>query len=414
MKKTILFLATALFLLEGGASKVWAQSTNFTGYLRNYTGILLKDDNDFAIMQDTFDLRIEHSRGKVGFKANPYIYFNHNGETEIDIRQSYMDIYLDTVDIRFGKQQIVWGKADGVSITDVISPKDMREFLLPDFEEIRLGIQALKIDYYLGDNTLELVWVPVFTPTTMPDADSIWYRQPDFPITPTFDYSKKDVTSDLKSGEIFVKFSAITSGIDFEIMAGSMWDDDPTLHVQKTFNSTTGQLSSITVTPEHHMLKLGGGSFSTTVGGSVIRGETAYYEGKYFKSDDPAVTDGVMEKNVMHYLLGLDFTILDVKMSLQLIEQQIQDYDEQILDDENVDTVTFLINKDFLRETLRLEMFSYFDLNNDGSLVRPKISYDLIDGFNIIVGLNIFNGTEGKFGQYDDNDMVYSKVKYSF
>ncbi len=120
------------------------------------------------------------------------------------------------------------------------------------------------------------------------------------------------------------------------------------------------------------------------------------------------------EKNYIHFLLGLDFTIWDIKMSLQLIEQQIQDYDEQILNDKNEDTVTFLISKDFLRETLRLEMFSYFDLNNDGSLARPKISYDLIDGFKIIVGFNIFNGEEGKFGQYDDNDMVYSKIKYSF
>jgi len=414
MKKLILFLIAALFFFEGGMSKVWAQETTTSGYLRNYTGILLKDDNDFAIMQDTLDLSIEHSKGQVAFKANVYIHNYPNAEQEIDIRQSYMDIYLDAVDIRIGKQQVIWGKADGVSITDVISPKDMREYILPDFEEIRLGIQALKIDYYLGDNTIEMVWVPVFTRNTMPDEDSIWYIQPDFLITPTFDYSKKDVTSDLKSSEVFVKFSGITSVIDYEFMIGYMWDDDPTMHVQKTIDPATGQLSAITVTPEHHPLKLTGGSFSTAAGGSVIRGEAAYYEGKYFRSDDPTLADGVVEKEYIHVLLGLDFTIWGIKTSLQLIDQQIQDYDEQILNDKNENTVTFLISKDFLRETLHLEMFSYFDLNNDGSLLRPKISYDLIDGFNIIAGFNIFNGKVGKFGQYDDNDMIYSKIKYSF
>jgi len=258
MKNVVFFSAVLIFLTFWGISDVWAQSTKFTGYVRNHTGILLKDDNDYSIIQDTLDLRIEHSRGKVAFMANPYIHFYHNKEQEIDIRQSYMDILLDSVDIRIGKQQIVWGKADGVFITDVISPKDMGEFLLPDFEEIRLGVQSLKLDYYSGDTTIEFVWIPVFTPTIMPAVDSIWFVQPDFLITPTYDNSKKDVPSNLKNSEVFLKLSAITSMIDFEIMAGITWDDDPTAHVYKTLDPTTDQLSVLTVTPEHHLLRLGG------------------------------------------------------------------------------------------------------------------------------------------------------------
>jgi len=413
VKKATVLMVTLLLLISGGLSEVMAQSTTFSGYARNFTGILLKGDHDYSIIQDTFDLKIEHSRGKVTFKANPYINFYHNKDQEMALRQSYMDIYLDSMDFRIGKQQIIWGKADGVFITDVISPKDMSEYLLPDFEEIRMGVQALKVDYYFGDNTIEFVWIPDFTPTQTPAVDSIWYVQPDYTVTPTFYVTKKEVPSNFVNSEVFLKLAAITSAIDYEIMAGYLWDDDPTMHISTTIDAGSSQ-PVITVTPEHHRLKMGGGSFSMVLAGAVVRGEAAYYNGKYFRSENPVLTDGVEEKDYIHFLLGFDYTIWNIKTSLQFIEQKIQDYDEMIVSDENEDKVTLLFSTDFLRETLKLELFSYLDLNNNGSLVRPKISYNLIDGFQILVGATIFNGDSGIYGQFDDNDMIYSKIKYSF
>ena len=76
--------------------------------------------------------------------------------------------------------------------------------------------------------------------------------------------------------------------------------------------------------------------------------------------------------------------------------------------------MTVLASKDFLRETLRLELFSYIGLNNSDALIRPKVIYDLADGFEVLLGANIFIGNEGRFGQYNDNDMIYTKIKYSF
>ncbi len=58
---------------------------------------------------------------------------------------------------------------------------------------------------------------------------------------------------------------------------------------------------------------------------------------------------------------------------------------------------------------------SVFPPNRElGALIRPRIYYDLSDGFEILFGANIFTGDTGRFGQYNDNDMVYAKIKYSF
>jgi len=414
MKKSILKILGIAVIFFLPIYNISAQSLSFNGYVRNYSGMLFSDDNYYSIIQNTFSLNIEKSGGKVAFKVNPYINHYQNKELEMGLRQVYLDIFFNSMDIRVGKQQIIWGKADGVFITDVISPKNLREFLLPDFDEIRMGVTAVKIDYYMGNNTLELVFVPVFTPTKLPERDSIWSPDMNFKLQYVFDYSKKEVLRNLGNSEVFLKYSVLSSAVDFELMGGYMWDDDPTLHTIKTVDMTTMQIRTLKITPQHHRLGLFGGSFSTTLGGVVIRGEGAYYFGKYFQSSEKKLKDGVIDKNYIHYLLGLDFTLADIKMSIQFIQQVILDYNDFILKDRSDNTMTFLARKDFLRETLALELFAYIGLNDGDSLIRLKTVYKLVDGFDILLGVNIFSGSKGKFGQYDQNDMVYVKLKYSF
>lgn len=408
---TLFFLAMWMLFISKNLN---AQSLNLTGYVRNYSGMLLEQDNKYSIVQNTFDLNFGHRRDKVSFKVNPYLYHYFDSDLDIGLRQAYLDVYLNSLDIRIGKQQIIWGKADGVFITDVVSPKDLREFLLPDFEEIRVGITALKVDYYLGNNTFELVWVPVFTPVRMPEEDSIWRIEPEFPVKPVFDYSKKSVKEKLGNSELFAKYSVLSSLLDLEVMTGYAWDDEPTIHTKVETNPNSHQLSSLTVVPRHHRLTFFGGSFSTTLAGFVIRGEGAYYIGKQFRINELTLTDGVVEKDYLHYLLGVDYILWHVKLSAQFVQQTILNYDESIINDKFENTLTLLASKDFLRETLFVELFSYIGLNSEDALIRPKITYSLADGFDILIGANLFAGSEGRFGQYDNNDMIYSKVKYSF
>jgi hypothetical protein len=340
-------------------------------------------------------------------KVNPAFtyYASEEQGLEIDLKEAYLDLYFDQVDLRIGKQQIIWGKAEGVFITDVVSPKDLSEFLLPEFDEIRIGVNALKADVYIGPTTFELVLIPVFTPTVQPESDSIWSVKPSYPVMPTIN-DTEEVETSLENGELFAKFSYLGSRLDFEIMGGYMWDDEPTPHV-------TG-LAPLEITPEHHRLILGGGSVSTSVAGVVARAEGAYYYGKYFRTDDPTTDEGVVQKNYIHYLVGADFSLVGIDFGAQYIQQIILDYDDSIIGDQIDHMATVRLSKTFLRETLRLELFSYIGLNEPDALLRPKIVYDITDGLEILFGANVFLGDEGLFGQYNNNNMLYAKVKYNF
>lgn len=405
-----------LILLLAASQLSIAQNTDFSGFARSYTGVLY-DAGDFSILQNTLNLNISKSGNKVAFKANPTLYTYNTDSLDLRLRELYLDLYFKNFDLRIGQQQVVWGKADGVFITDVVSPLNLTEFLLPDFDEIRTGVMATKFDYYIGNSTFEVIWLPNFSPTVMPASNSIWSVNRDFLAPPTFDWSKAVVKPSLENSEVFVKYSALTSKIDFELMGGYTWDDNPTMHVDKQIDMSSGSpvLTGLNITPEHHRLYLGGGSFSTEIFGVVLRGEAAYYNGKYFQTQDPVALDALVQKDYLHYLVGMDFSIKDVKFSAQFIQETVLDYDENMINEEIQNTMTFLARYDMFRETLHFDVFAYIGLTNEDALIRPKITYDFDDSFSILLGSNIFIGDEkGRFGQYKDNSMIYMKLKYNF
>ncbi|NOX18549.1 MAG: hypothetical protein GXO87_09760 [Chlorobi bacterium] len=412
MKKYI-FIAVMVF-----TQFAFAQSLDFSGYVRNYSGMLVGNgSNDFVILQNTFNLNFETRYNNSAFKVNPLIYHDYADSLTFEMREAYIDLYFDNFDLRVGKQQIVWGKADGVFITDIVSPKNLYEFLLPEFDEIRLGVIGAKFDYYVGDNTFELVWLPVFTPTKYAAPNSVWAIRPDFQVPPTFDYSKQEVKSSLENSEIFLKYSALTEYVDFEIMGGYMWDDDPTMYSSFKPDGSGGM--NLTITPEHNRLSLAGGSFSATLGPFVFRGEAAYYFGKYFNTLTPQIDKGVVQKDYIHYMLGTDFTLFDINFSMQFIQKAIMDYEDVIkptpfFKGEYNNMATFLARYSTLNETLDFEFFMYYDFEYDAALMRPRVLYDFSDSINLQFGANVFTGTEGQFGQFNKNDMLYGKIIYSF
>ena len=401
-----------------------AQGLSLSGYARNYTGVLLNDTNNYSILQNTFNLNLEHSQDNVAFKINPLIYQYANEEPVFGIREAYLDIFFNSMDFRIGKQQIIWGKADGVFITDIVSPKNLDEFLLPDFDEIRIGTTSLKANYYYGNSAFELVLIPAFTSTKLAEAPSIWARTPDFPgsVEIVNDYSNKAIDKSLENSEAFFKFSGVSSLIDYELMAGYAWDDDPTMYITPEFGVVNGApgLTKVTLAPEHNRLSILGASTSADVMGYVIRTEAAYYAGKNFSAvNATSLPFDILEKDYIHYLIGTDFSIGETKLSAQFMQEYILDYDDLIVQPEQSNMATFLAMRSFINETLTLQLFTYYDITNEDALIRPTVSYDLADGFEILGGANIFmaginNDYTSYFGYFDDNDMVYLKLKYSF
>ncbi len=80
-------------------------------------------------------------------------YRGHKNYTQNDyFRELYMDTELGGWAFRIGKQQVVWGTADGIKLLDIINPTDFRELNQNVMEHSRLPIWMINAETSVGDN----------------------------------------------------------------------------------------------------------------------------------------------------------------------------------------------------------------------------------------------------------------------
>jgi hypothetical protein len=73
-----------------------------------------------------------------------------------------------------GKQFIRWGKADIVNPTDRFAPRDFLNVVDADF----LAVTGVRGVVQAGADTIEIVWLPRFTPSRLPLLDERWTAVP--------------------------------------------------------------------------------------------------------------------------------------------------------------------------------------------------------------------------------------------
>jgi hypothetical protein len=152
-----------------------------TGYLKNETSVFTRDgqvtgETDTMLDEDQHEradlLKFENSariflNGDLGENATwhgdlNFIYDSegvnddykgHKLYTQHDyLRELYVDTTLWDWDLRLGKQQVVWGTADGIKLLDIINPTDFRELNQNTMAESRIPIWMINAETNIGDS----------------------------------------------------------------------------------------------------------------------------------------------------------------------------------------------------------------------------------------------------------------------
>lgn len=334
-----------------------------------------------------------------------------DAETEVEMHELWLEHAGDGWDVRVGRQIIIWGKADGVQVTDLISPPDYTESMTRDLDEIRMPVDAMKLRLLGQWFDTELIVIPVFTAAVLPEGDNPWAVSQSVPDSVRISQDAADEPSaSLENSEVALKVSAYLPGFDVAASVFHTWDDMPAMHRGAWME---GDTLHVDYRPEHHRLTVLGLECSRPWSDFVFRGEAAYTIGQYQNTD--SVFEDPRPKDGLKWLAGLDWMPGDDwSVTGQFVGAHILDYDEGLAEDAFSPLATLNISKKLLNQTLTLSNMLYVDLDDAEVFDRVKADYEIRDGFHVLAGADLFHGDDGQFGRYEDNSQVWIKLKYSF
>jgi len=356
-----------------------------------------------------------YSVGK-GFFSFKFYGNDLGGESKGDlaIDEAYLDLYTLTTDIRLGKQYIFWGRADGTETpTNNINPVDYSR-IKPDFEEQRISINALKVNYFKDSALIfQGIWIPEFTPSKLPDFSFPSFINLKNPRLPT---------SQIKNSSWGIKIDRMGSRIDFSLSYLYTWDSFP------DYEFDLSQIPIINLIPVHHRLQIYGADFATTFEELDLRGEVAYFQTRDENGDSLSI------KNPnLRYILEVGYPVIEnLNVIFQLVGKKVFHFKspneypglESLAREFSVfygeqkewqNSLVVNLTHNIWHEKLKLEILSSYNLTMQEYLLSSQVSYELGGGFNLDFGGMVFEGKSNtQFGMMDDKDFLYLEIKQSF
>jgi len=307
-----------------------------------------------------------------------------------EVRELYLDLFTENMDIRIGKQFIVWGVLEGIRITDELNPLDFRELILPDLLDYRIPLWSLKLDYYLSNSTYEFVWIPDVRFHESAPRGSEWELLQRVPGTEEPDTYKLD------NSELGFKVSSNLYDTEVSLSYFWTWDDFPVIFRSIDLNSA----QEPEFFPTFSRIKMFGGTFVKQLGSRILKGEIVYVPDKYFglkndvdKNNDGFVDSlGELQKKHIRWGLGVDFSLWGADWSPAVSQWIILDYDNGLIQDEFDTSLTLFMRKPLPQQSAIFELLVIGLVNLEELYLNPKLTFEITDNFQIATGLNLFYG----------------------
>ena len=328
-------------------------------------------------------------------------------------RENYLDVAAGDWDFRLGRQQIVWGEIVGLFFADVVSAKDLREFILPDFEILRIPQWAARAEYSKGDFHTELLWVPVasYDEIGKPGAEFFPGPPPPPPGFATRFQGEIRPPRTLANTNYGARVSNLTNGWDMSAFYYRSVDNSPTFVRQ----IVAGVQPAFVYQARHDRIHQLGATVAKDFRSFVLKTEAVYTRGRQFNVMRLSDEDGVVRQDTFDWVVGFDFSLpKDTRLNLQVFQRAFLDHDPDIVPKQYESGYSVLLNHK-LMDRLEGQVMWISSLNRGDWILRPSVNWGFEKNWRLRVGADVFHGPPlGFFGRFNNRDRVYTELRYSF
>ncbi|MBU2537479.1 MAG: DUF1302 domain-containing protein [Proteobacteria bacterium] len=320
-------------------------------------------------------------------------------EWETELREAFIQGALtEDLDVKLGRQIVVWGRSDNFRVTDILNPLDNREPGLTDIEDLRLPVTMSKMDYFRDNWQLSLLAVHEHRASKLPAFGS------DFHPSATPAPPEKNPANNLKNTGLAVEVQAVFPGWDISFYQANLYTDQITI------------APSSPPVQEHRRINMTGVAMTAAQGNFLYILEGAHLRGLRFLADystDYARTD---------LLAGVEYRgFTDTTINLDLVNRHLHHFRPELSDSpefpKRSETQAALrINRTMLHDRLTLSTLLIFmgEPGQDGASQRFTAAYDLADNWKLTGGVIFYQSGQGVMANIGDNDRVFLELRYDF
>lgn len=323
-------------------------------------------------------------------------------EDEFEWDETYLAGRLsDHLDIKTGRQIVVWGKSDNLRVTDILNPLDNRVPGLVDIKYRRLPVAMTKLDYYTGAWNLSAIVLhevrfdknPVFNSDFFPGR---------YPLPP------EDIPNlSLDHQQYALAANGIFRGWDLSLYAARIFD--PRSHLSR---NTDGRLIR-----SHNRITMAGLTANMAFGNWLLKGESAGFDGLAFGNRPDR------EFTRLDLMAGVEYTgFSETHLSLEVVNRHLFDFDDRLrampdlAEEDTFQTVATLV-RDFANDTLSLKILltAFGGHGEDGRMERIQLDNDLTDDITLTIGLLLYQSADdGLLADIGSNDRVFMEMTWDF
>jgi len=332
----------------------------------------------------------------------------------LELRDVYWERRFASGLARLGKQQIVWGRLDGIKVLDVLNPQSYRAFILDDFGDSRISLWSGYLDVFAGAWRVEAAVIPDYTAHEIPEQGA-WFEltAPRFrfgapPGAPAPSEATDRGRGAAEDGALGLRLSRSLGRLDVSFLGYTGSDHEP-------LGRLRGGGREPVLERFHERRELFGVSAETALGSIALRAEAALQPSRVFNTRG---VDGLQTARADQVSAGIAADIngpFDVLLNVQFLWDEVIDPPPGLIRPGRDRVATLFLRRGFAYDTARVEARWYHALDDGDDLYRLRLDYDLGDNSTVYLGGDWFAGRRtGLFGQFAERDRVVFGVRHTF